>query len=277
MANYYDFETINREIPIEDVLAFHGITPSSKMRGSGWYSIREDDDIPSAHIDANRRFGNTIHDFGYGNTFNPLTLTMYLHGVDMVEASRILGEAFHIAPKYSDRDGVDANKISDYEWKMVGIYPDKVSKNIDFDLEKYGLASSMKLSERYKISMEELRGQVTGPNAKNADEMDKRRYESILRSRAVPLAYEVRFEYLRRMHDDYQLAKSVSKDMEIDKIFRLHQDEYETMAKKLSQIEATMKKIIDGTSVKFKGRRYHPMEDFQSVINGEVSFVRWCH
>lgn len=272
MANFYDFETINREIPIEDVLAFHGIAPSSKMRGSGWYSIREDDDTPSAHIDANRRFGNTIHDFGYGNTFNPLTLTMYLQGVDMVEASRILGEAFHIAPKVTDRDDVDSNKISDYEWKMLGIYPDMVSKNIDFDLDKYGLSSSMKLSERYKISMEELREQVMGSNAEKADERDKRRYENILRSRAVPFAYEKRYEYFRRMHDDYQLARSVSSDIEFEKIFRIHQDDYEALAKKLSQIETTMKKALEGTSVKFKGRRYNPIEDFQSVINGEVSF-----
>lgn len=273
MANFYDFETINREIPIEDVLAFHGIRPSSKMRDSGWYSIREDDDTPSAHIDANRRFGNTIHDFGYGNTFNPLTLTMYLQGVDMVEASRILGEAFNIAPKISGREGEDsAGKVSDYEWKMLGIYPDMVSKNIDFDLDKYGLSSSMKLSERYKISMEELREQVTGPNAEKADERDKRRYESILRSRAVPFVYEKRYEYFRRMHDDYQLAKAVSRDMEVDKIFRIHQDDYETLAKKLSQIETSMKKVLEGTSVKFKGRRYNPIEDFHSVINGEVSF-----
>lgn len=264
MANIYDFSTINREVPIEEVLALHGIFPEK-----GKVRLRDDDDHPSAHV---YKGTNTVHDFGYHNTFNPLTLTMFLQGCDMKTASQILGEAFHITPKVTDREDVDSNKIPDYEWKMLGIYPDMVSKNIDFDLEKYGINSSMKLSNRYKISMEELRERVSGPKADSADEMDKRRYESILRSRAVPFAYEKRYEYFRRMHDDYQLAKTVSGDMETEKIFRIHQDDYEALAKKLSQIETTMKKVLEGTSVKFKGRRYNPMEDFQEVVNGEVSF-----
>ena len=55
----YDFNTINTVIPIEDVLAFHGIQPNSK----GWYRIRPEDDTPAAHIDK-ARIGNAIHDFG---------------------------------------------------------------------------------------------------------------------------------------------------------------------------------------------------------------------
>ena len=76
----YDFNTINTVIPIEDVLAYHGI----ESNGKGWYRIRPEDDTPSAHIDK-AKIGNAIHDFGGGvvvgdrvkNTLNPISLTMY--------------------------------------------------------------------------------------------------------------------------------------------------------------------------------------------------------
>lgn len=273
MSNFYDFEVINREIPIEDVLAYHGILPSQKARGEGWYSIRQDDDTPSAHIDAKRRFGNTIHDFGYGNTFNPLTLTMYLQGVDMVEASRILGEAFNVAPKIVGHEGENpANIVSDYDWRSLGIHPDMVSKNVEFDLEKYSISSTMWLSEQLRISMSELRNRVTGPEAEKADDRDKRRYEGILRTKAVPLIHDKRDEYFRRMNDDYQLAIAVNPNMDVEKIFEIHRSDYEAMAKNLSTLEFTLKKVLDGTSIRFKGRRYNPREDFRDVIKGEISF-----
>ena len=74
----YDFNTINTVIPIEDVLAYHGI----EFNGKGWYRIRPEDDTPSAHIDK-AKIGNAIHDFGgvvvvgdrVKNTLNPVLVT----------------------------------------------------------------------------------------------------------------------------------------------------------------------------------------------------------
>lgn len=264
----WDFDTINREVPIEDVLAFHGIHPER-----GKYRIREDDDHASASIHPQKKYGNTIHDFGYGNNFTPLTLTMYLQGVDKMEASRILGEAFHIPPVSKGKDGDDVDRISDFDWKMLGIYPDMVSKNIDFDLEKYGITSTMRLSEKYRMSMSELRDMVVGEkDASKVDDRDKRWYENILRNKAVPFVYEERYEYFRRMNDDFKLAKAVNGNVAPAQVFQIHHSDYEEFAKKLSQMELAMKKVIEGTSVKFNGRFYNPDKDFLSVINGEVSF-----
>ena len=150
MANY-DFNTINTVIPIEDVLAYHGIHPNSK----GWYRIRPEDDTPSAHIDK-VKIGNAIHDFGGGvivgdrvyNTLNPISLTMYLNNCDAVKASQILGEAFGIQPMNKEYNG---NGLSDLEWKELGIQPDMASKNMDFYPEKYGAEKTSLYAEKYRI------------------------------------------------------------------------------------------------------------------------------
>ena len=275
MEKIWDFDTINEVVPIEAVLEMHGIQPAPERgRGKGWYSIRPDDDTPSAHIDSQRRYGNTIHDFGYGNTFNPLTLTMYLQGCDMKTASQILGEAFNVPPKYTSREAAEnAWRLTDFDWRVLGIYPDMVSKNIDFDLEKYGIQATSKYAARYRISMAELQERVVGQkDPSKVDDMDRQRYESILRTRAIPYAYEKRDEYFRRMYADYQLAKAVNDGFEIDKIYRIHQSDYETMAKELSKIESILKRAIDKTSLRFSFRSYRPAEDFAKVVTGEVSF-----
>lgn len=264
----WDFNVLNEVIPIEDVLAMHGIYPER-----GKYRLRDDDDHASASINKGR-IGNKIHDFGMGNTFTPLTLTMFLNGVDAKDAAQILGEAFHIPPKISSKDGeINKGKIFDFEWKTLGLYSDMVSKNIDLDLERYDWDKTKELAERYRMSMSELHAQTIGQkDPAKVDMVDKRRYENIMRNKAVPYAFEKRDEYFRRMHDDYQLAKLVNSGMEIDKIFKIHKDEYENMAMELAKIENVLRRALEGTTVKFLFRNYCPMDDFRKVINGEVPF-----
>lgn len=269
VKNYWDFDTINEMVPIEAVLEMHGIYP---VRGK--YRLREDDDHASASVHPNKKYGNIVHDFGSGNNFNPLSLTMYLQGVDREEASRILGEAFGIPPKFSSKEAAEElSKISDLDWKMLGIHPDMVSKNIDFSPEKYGIQRTMRYAERYKISMSELREiAVDKRNDPSTDDDFIRRYESILRDRAVPYVYEQKYEYLRRMNDDYRLAIAVNPNYSPQKIFEANRSDYEELAKKVSGIELVLKKVIDGTDVKFFFRTYNPEKDFSKVINGEISF-----
>lgn len=276
MSTVWDFDVINETVPIEDVLAFHGIYPER-----GKYRLRDDDDTPSASIHPQKKYGNIVHDFGYGNSFSPLSLTMFLQGVDVKEAARILGEAFHVPPKWTDKDEYDPGKISDYDWKAIGIHPDMASKNIDFDIERYGVAATARLSERFRMSMSELRDMVRyRKDTPEVDAMDVRRYEGILRNRALPYVYEQRDLYYRRMHDDLSTARAVNPDVELDVVYSRNSADYSEMAKRLTKVENVLKRVLDGTSVKFYDRRYRADKDFEAVAKGEVAFeigdnTRW--
>lgn len=277
MANTWDFDTINQVVPIEEVLAMHGIQP---MRGK--VRLRTDDDTPSAHV---YKGNNTVYDFGLHNSFNPLTLTMYLQGLnpgnreDWKKAAQILGETFHIPPKYTDKDNASGIAwIADYEWKKIGIHPDMASKNIDFHLDRRGITEKMmQIAQRYQMPMSELRELVIAPkDVSKVEASDKGRYESILLGKAIPYAAEKRDEYFRRMYDDYEslnrLGKAMKSDMGLDKMYQMHQSDYAAMADELTAMEAVLKKAIEGTRVKYTFRNYYPERDFKDVVAGKIPF-----
>ncbi len=252
MANFYDFDTINREVPIEDVLAFHGIYPNSK----GNYSIRPEDDTPSASIDKNRRFGNTIHDFGDNNTFNPISLTMYVQNVGAVEAARVLGDAFGIAPIRKDKSNPDV--LSDWEWCKIGVQPDMASKNMDFFPEKYGTDRTREYAEKYRMPINELKKQ------------DVPMYERIVRSRAIPYVLDLKNTYYSRLYNWDAFNKKCNLNPSMDSLY--NDKEINGLAKDLSLAESILEKAIKGTSITFKTGAYNVKTDFYKVINGKISF-----
>ena len=269
MAKYWDFDVINETVPIESVLDLLGI---EKIQGK--YRLRPEDDHASASIHPQRKYGNTIHDFGDGNNFTPLSLTMYWKGLDRIEASRYLGEAFGVPPKYTDETlDENINKMADYEWRAIGLYPDMASKNMDLNPMVDGLHSTRQRSRRYGMSMSELRDKANELRESGADvDDDVKTYEQILRARAVPFVFEMRYEYFREMYDDFQLAKAINSDWELDKMFAVHQDSYKKLADQLTKVEFTLRKVLEGTKVSYPFRRYRPDVDFLKVINGELAF-----
>lgn len=249
----YSFDKINEEVPIEQVLELHGIRPNSK----GWYRIREDEKDASAHIDKNKRFGNTIHDFGLSNTFNPITLTAYLQGVTLFEASQILGKAFGISPINNDKE--KDNVVSAWEWKTLQIYPDMASKNMDFDPEKYGVEKTAAYAEKYRISMDALKTE------------DPSMYERIIRSRAISYLKTLQNTYYSSLFNTYNMARTISADMDVVG-YVVNNKEFRDMAKELSQAEAALIKAIDGTSIKYKSSSYNVETDLNKVVSGKISF-----
>ena len=260
MANY-DFNTINTVIPIEDVLAYHGIQPNAK----GWYRLRPEDDTPSAHIDK-AKIGNAIHDFGGGvivgdrvyNTLNPISLTMYLNNCDAVKASQILGDAFGIQPL--NKTHKEGNGLSDLEWKELGIQPDMASKNMDFYPEKYGAEKTSLYAEKYRISMEKLRTD------------DVKMYIKILRSRAIPHLFNLRNEYYREMYNQFSLAKAVDSSYDVNKILKDNMSEFSSLAKSLNRVENILYKAVKDTTIKFKFKVHDAAADFSKIVSGELAF-----
>lgn len=257
----YDFNTINAVIPIEDVLAYHGI----ESNGKGWYRIRPEDDTPSAHIDKDK-IGNAIHDFGGGvvvgdrvkNTLNPISLTMYLNNCDAVRASQILGDAFGIQPKTNDYK--ETKGLSDLEWIELGIQPDMASKNIDFYPEKYGAEKTTLYAEKYRIPMEKLRTE------------DIKMYVKILRTRAIPHLFNLRNEYYREMYNQFSLAKAVDSSYDVNKVLNDNLTEFSSLAKSLNRIENILYKAIKDTTINFKFKAHDAAADFLKIVSGDLAF-----
>lgn len=248
----YSFEEINERVPIEDVLALHGIYPNSK----GWYSLRSEDDTPSAHIDKNKRYGNTIHDFGVSNTFNPISLTMFLRDVDAYEASQILGETFGLTPISKNKTTSDV--VSDWEWCKIGVQPDMASKNMDFFPEKYGEERTRTYAEKYRMSVNELRKE------------DSSVYERVVRSRAIPYVLDLKNSYYRALYSWNNLNKALNIESKIEDLIK--NEEISELAKDLSLAEEILKKAIKRTSITFKTGVYNVKSDFYKVVEGKISF-----
>lgn len=248
----YSYEEINERVPIEEVLSLHGIYPNSK----GWYSLRPEDDTPSAHIDKDRRFGNTIHDFGDSNTFNPITLTAYLRGIDVFEASQVLGEAFGLIPLNKGKSSPDT--VSDWEWFKVGVHPDMASKNMSFFPEKYGEERTRAHAEKYRMSINELKRQ------------EPAMYERIVRAKAVPFVIDLKNTYYQKIYEWYKFNKDFNLDISVDAL--LKNVDIAKLAEDLSRAENILKKAIKDTSIKYKVSVYNVKVDYYKVIQGKVSF-----
>ena len=261
MAEFYDelkrlSEKINTEVPIEDVLALHGIYPNAK----GWYSLRPEDDTPSAHIDKEKRYGNTIHDFGAeNNTFGCCSFTAWYRGISYKEATILLAENFgYEVPIAGKKEKTDI--ISNWEWEQINIQPDMASKNMDHYPEKYGTERTMEYADKYRMSMNELKKE------------DIKVYERIIRSRAIPHVLEMRNQYYRDIYSEFSLSTAVDSSLSNDIIIKNNADGFNQTVVELAKIENILQTAIKDTTIKFKPLRHKVEVDFHKVVNGEISF-----
>lgn len=265
---FYDFDKINSEIRIEDVLAKYGIV----AKKGGWYSIRPEDKTPSARIDAQRRFGNTIRDYGINKTFTPLTLTMYFENLreeevkDKIKASQILGEYFGIEPieynKNQDAEISDPNYVSSREWFDLFIYPDDVSKNLSLFPDKFGAERTTAYADKFNMSMNELR-KLDSPDARDV-------YQKIVRSHGISHVMELRNTYLSALYSWHDMRQQLNVALDIEK---LKTDEEITKPfEALKSAQKILMKAIEGTDIKFKETAYDIVSDFNKLVNGELAF-----
>lgn len=262
----YNFDKINAEVPIEAVLEMHGISPQGKGSDKSWYSIRSNEKEPSAHIDKNRRYGNTIHDFGVSNTFNPISLTIFLRDLDkkmskkeaQKEAARILGEAFGIEPDISDngKSNKDSSVVSDWEWKELLIYPDMASKNMVFFPDVYGDKQTKEYADKYRVSMNELKSK------------DIKMYESIIMSRGKGYVLELRNNYYSALYNWYNMRKELNIEFRPEEL--KNDAEISDYLKTLVTAERILIKALKDTSKNFTPGAYDVISDYKKVVNNEI-------
>ncbi len=257
MADFYEqwknlSERINREVPIEEVLALYDIRPVSK----GKYRLREDDDNPSASI---FKAKNQIHDFGDNNSFSCCSFVAWYTGVSYKEATAHLAAVFGFEIPVQGKTE-KSDKLSDWEWSKINIYGDMASKNMDFNPEKYGVERTAVYAERYRIPMDQLKTD------------DPYMYERIIRSRAISHVVGMRNDYFSSLYASYIMAKNVGVEESAIVDVLANKKELIDTTLELSQAEYALIKAIRDTSIKYRSYKYDVESDLHKVIDGKISF-----
>ena len=265
--NFYELEDV-LSIPIEEVCASFGI---QVYRGN-MCKIR-DEKTPSCHLYTNNSDGfDTFYDYGINVGGNVINLAMFIaenRGLTNAGDERslrqwafdYLGSTFNLTPR-NNTEHEYSNEVSDYEYSKIGICGDLATKNLDFDLERFSMESAQKYSDKYHMSVNELR--TTYPRFYTA---------KILYGKAIPFVNRLRNDYYSTLFNHYYLSKSlgVSPAGSMTASFL---KEAEGLRKTIQDAERILRKAAVGTGLEasMKMRKYDVHKDFRDIIAGNLSF-----
>lgn len=191
---FYDKDTIIR-IPIPDVLRDRGIP----LNRQGFFKIRPNEKTASVKY---YPATNTFCDFGNcrqgGNVIN---LICTLDNVNAYGAMQYLSQMYSVAPLYSGNTDKAQRReiiITDSQYSKIGIAGDLATKNMQFNFEDYSLEQNMKLSQKYHMSMNELK--------KSYPQL----FQKIIKIKAVPYVQEYQQCLLNEMRTHFVFKSIVS-------------------------------------------------------------------
>lgn len=245
---YYDLTKI-REIPIQDVCQSLGIQVQNRG-GRYWCKLR-DERTASTILHPEK---NTFHDFGSGQHGDAIDMVSTVLGVGKGDAIRFLADTFHIAPEAEKQRETGLN---DWEYRQIGLAGDLATKNMDFDLTRQSVEEVTQLSQRYGISMNDLRRQYP------------RVYEQLLRNKAVPYVKQQRYDYYLEVYTQGRLTKAVG----AEQLFNSQQIQ-DTLSARISQLqraEGILRRACENTSIRaYPVGHYEPTEDLRRIQSGEI-------
>ena len=203
--NFYDAEKI-KAIPIVEVCQHFGIRIDYKSREPKC-SIRREDKTPSTvlHTNPHGKFKvNTYHDFGSNESGDVISLACHQLGLsrssseDRYRAMEYLANAFHIAPE--NRKEQNPGELTDREYRTIGLYGDRASKNMDINWSALSQEERTKKAQEYSITMNELK------------KAQPRTFERILKTVSIPRYYKDKNEYYIHVWDSRRFLRSVMGD-----------------------------------------------------------------
>ena len=246
---FYDYEAL-REIPIEEVCETFGVEVK-RANGGMWCKIR-DEKTPSVKLYEKT---NTFCDFGAGNQGGgTIELVAYINDCDYQTAAASLANAFGIEPMNKYEFDIKP-ELTDRQYAKIGLYGDRATKNFTFDLEKYSLAQTKRLSDKYAMSMNVLKEKHPGV------------YESLLRDRAIPYLKEARQDYYSALHGGMRLDKELG----ITNITAEHfLPEIQQTARELNSVEKVMAQAVKDTKIEFKPVQHDPVKDYKAIASGKI-------
>lgn len=238
MSEFYELARI-KEIPIKELAGELGIEVVTRNGGS-WCKLRNED-TASCKLYENT---NTFCDFGDGNRGGDV-IAFYAtaEGVSNTEAIAALAQMFNIGAVYQNKEAVEYS-LSNRQFAMIGILAERATLNFDINVEKYGVEKTREFSEKYRISVNELRQQ------------HPKVYTNMLRARAIPFVHQER--------QDYYLAlfSYVSGVGDIDEIKKL-----ETRCNQQNEI---LKLAVKNTELNYKSVACNIEKDIMKIRSGQI-------
>lgn len=257
--NFYDLEQI-RGIPILEVCSAFGI----KVRRSGrTYTCKlRDEKTPSVHLYTRNNNGqDNFYDFGVNEGGDVIVFVSKILNTDWQSALENLASTFGIEP-VNNTEYRDRNELTNYQYEKIGVYGDLATKNLDFNLEKYTLESAQKYSDKYNMTVNELRSKY--PEFYT---------HKILMNKALPYVLNLRNSYYTELYNHYVLAKN----LRVQDPTALSDSFIQKLNEKKNELvtaEKLLYKAAKGTSLeeRLSVRSYDVESDFHAILNGEISF-----
>lgn len=245
----YDKQML-KEIPIADVAEALGIQVV-RRNGSAWCKIR-DEKTPSCKL---YETTNSFCDFGSMAAGDTIRFVAEVTKTDDARAIGTLAELFNIQPK----NAVDkrAFGLSNSQFAKIGIAGEMATMNMDIDLERMDIDEARKLTEPYRITMNELRKQ------------HPEQYIEIMRTRAIPYIYSERQKYYSSIWAQDMLSKELKADL---KLSPSTNGEFRLKATELNNREKIMLSALKGTDIGYKPRKYDFEADIDKIRAGKIQF-----
>lgn len=252
---FYDLDILKSEISILEVCRLLNIEPE-KVRGStAWCKARKER-TASTKLNLER---NTFRDFGGGTDAHGSVIDFYMYvtGVPKKEAIQVLGQTFGI-PQINPRAGLDPNELTNYDWKQIGLYGDRATKNFTFHVDRTPIERISELSERYAMPMNQLR------------KKHPKIYQRLLLEKAIPYVRTLKNEYLVSVYQRYRLAQEIGGNLEFSNP-KLQEDLLE-LSKELQGAESRLCRALHGTGLTYKSLdSYTPDQVLQDILQGSLN------
>ena len=256
-----------KAIPLVDILhEVYGI--ETHRHGGRHYCKIRDERTASCCIYPD----NTWYDFGGSVGGDTIDLIETMEHCDRKVAMEKLGELYHIEREYTHRD---PSILMDYEWKKLGIEPDRVSKNLninildapngkrsrfaDIYLDPTNAEQIAAFQEKYMVSINEFR------------QKDSPSYHRILREKVFYPLMEERDQYLASLHSEYQLVCEVDPQ----EAFRItasnpaNQEQAEALGKKAM----LLRRAVDDISLlRVPELKLNPERDLRGILDGSTRY-----
>lgn len=255
MKEFFDIEKI-KAIPITDVLTnVYGI--EVKQKGNKFWCDIRGEKTASCCIYPN----NSWCDFGDGNkTGNVIHIVQKLSNCDTYSAMKLLADTYHIESKNRVQNSKDKKQLADYEWRKIGIYPEMVSKNLDIDIDKFGLAAAMKFADNHRMAVNEWRGK------------EPKLYHKMLRDRVLFELDIDRDWYYQSLLSNYAFYCNFFDEAK-SKSAITTDNELAEVAEELNQKYALLQKAVDDISLlKVPNVHLNPQKDLEGILEGSIKF-----
>lgn len=258
MKAFYNLDDLNN-IPILDVCEHFGVQVDKK--GSSCFCKLRNERTASCKLYLNNADGHdSFYDFGSAIGGNVIKFVSEFLNCDWQTAVEELANAFNVEP-VNNTDYFKRNDLTDVEWKKIGVYGDLATKNFDFDLEKFPIESTQAYSEKYSMSVNQLRKDYPYKYAVD-----------ILKKRAIPHVYALRNKYYFHLYRCLSFQKSITGHFDINNVPHKDMEKCKSLCNEVTRSESILKKALRGTDLSYSFKEYNILQDLKKIYYGEVAF-----